>query len=226
MLPALLQPAVSPPLAQRIDASTIDASHPAMRFLADHAGGLPVLVDRFFPVTGRTAGARVLANLSGGDPLLIEGPFGDGRVMLITCPLDVRWSSMPLTNVYLPLVQSMVRFVSGAAPAQHNVTAGQELVATFSGAGGGAGDDHPAGRVARSGGGRRKLKGAAKFATPRRNWREFIRFASDRAAMSRRRCSPPRRRAEESDLSPLTQQRWKDIAARNLGSIASATRGG
>jgi hypothetical protein len=51
--------------------------------------------------------------------------------MLITSSLGANWSTLPLTNSYLPLVQSAARYLAGANMAERNVSAGQELVATF-----------------------------------------------------------------------------------------------
>jgi hypothetical protein len=125
LLPALLQPPVAPP-AQRIEPTTFDASHPLMSFVN---GGSPasVSVQRYLPITARTASARVLGAYTSGDPFIIESAFGAGRVVLITCGLDAGWSKLPLTNAYLPLVQSTVRRLARSSDAQ-NVTAGQAIV--------------------------------------------------------------------------------------------------
>ncbi len=133
VLPALLQPPVNHPTPQRIEPATIDTSHPMMRFLATHGavGALPGAVSTSFATTGRTPAARVLASLSSGDPLVLESSLGRGRVILFTCALDARWSSLPLTNVYLPLVQSAARYAAGGAAPAANVGLGQSLVARF-----------------------------------------------------------------------------------------------
>src|SRR5205085_7217076 len=54
-----------------------------------------------------------------------------GRVLLLTTPLDGQWGTLPRTNFYLPLVQSMVRRLAAAGLDDRNVIAGQEIVATF-----------------------------------------------------------------------------------------------
>ena len=73
----------------------------------------------------------MLAGFTSGDPFLIEQPFGRGRVLLITCSLRAEWSSLPLTNVYLPLIQSAARYLAAGAVTTRNFAFGDEVVATL-----------------------------------------------------------------------------------------------
>jgi hypothetical protein len=105
--------------------------HPVFRFLRG-AGASPippVSITRYFPADVREGDARVLASYQTGAPFLIEGTFGRGRILLLTTPLDADWSDLPLTNFYLPFVQSCVRYASGASRETRNLRTGDPLVA-------------------------------------------------------------------------------------------------
>jgi len=55
--------------------------------------------------------AAVLARFEDGSPALVEGSFGNGKVLLFTSTLDAGWNDLPLTPIYLPLVRQMVRYL-------------------------------------------------------------------------------------------------------------------
>lgn len=213
LLPALLRPPINANQPQRIEPASIDTSHPLLHFLSDHTGALPVVIERYFPLTGRSASARVLASLGNGDPLIVESAYGSGRVLLITCGLDGRWSSLPLTNVYLPLMQSAVRYVSGAGMVNQNITAGQEIVATFT--------DVPRGSnraiVVRPDGSRENVeaidlegRSEVRYADTRQAGIYTIRLGPAGQERAIRFASMPT--SEESDLAPLTDERWSQLA--------------
>ena len=67
----------------------------------------------------------VLARLSGGDPLLLEKPFGQGRVILCTTAITTSWSNLPLRNLFLPLMMRVVFLASRTQAAPSQVLAGQ-----------------------------------------------------------------------------------------------------
>ena len=70
-----------------------------------------------------------------GKPFLLECAVGRGRVLLLTTPVDTDWNSLPLTNFFLPFVQSAVRYAaagpSALRAARHNLAQGQPIVADF-----------------------------------------------------------------------------------------------
>lgn len=111
--------------------------HPVFRFLrgvgveALEAGRVTSCLD----VTPSSA-ARVLASFSDGSPALIERPMGRGRVMMFCTTADLDWTSLPLTNAYLPLIQSVVRYISGGTVINRNLNLGDEIVASFDEGGG------------------------------------------------------------------------------------------
>src|SRR5262249_34703992 len=149
---------------------------------------------------------------------LIDAPYGRGRVLLVTCGLGDRWSSLPLTSFYLPLVQSAARYLAGANVPERNVATGSELVALF---------DPPVAAGARAGivtrpGGSRDTWGITTV--DRRSEARYARTelpglytiqvgprGSERRAIFS--VVPP---PIESDLTPLTESDWKRLE-RSIG---------
>jgi hypothetical protein len=58
------------------------------------------------------SGGSSLLTLANGDPLLVEKKLGPGRVLLFTTAADHDWSDLPLKTAYLPLMQSLVTYLS------------------------------------------------------------------------------------------------------------------
>lgn len=55
------------------------------------------------------ADAKTLASLAGGFPLLVELPRGKGRVLWLNASADRTWGDLPLSPVYVALVQQIAR---------------------------------------------------------------------------------------------------------------------
>lgn len=71
------------------------------------------------------ASANVLARFEDGSPALVESaPGAKGKVLLFTSTLDTGWSDLPLTPLYLPLVQQVVRHL-GEREEESSHTLGQ-----------------------------------------------------------------------------------------------------
>jgi hypothetical protein len=68
---------------------------------------------RYFKVDG--AAAKTLLALGNGDPLLLESPFGKGKMFLYTSSADADWNDLPLKAAYVPLLQGMLREAVGLA---------------------------------------------------------------------------------------------------------------
>jgi hypothetical protein len=134
-LPAVLQPAT--PESQSASATTLgdlDLTHPLFRFLKGRTDSDPAAVRRYFPAIARP-GATLLGSFSDGKPFLLERDAGRGRVLLMTTPIDTDWSALPLTHLFLPLAQSMVRYTASGPSARHeatrNLSPGQPIIADF-----------------------------------------------------------------------------------------------
>ena len=95
-------------------------THPALTYFND-ARGLR-LQDaafqhwlKFEKIEGE---ARVLLSLDRGDALMVEKPFGKGRVIALASTANARWNKMPLQPVFVPLLQRIVTYLAtqNAAP--------------------------------------------------------------------------------------------------------------
>jgi hypothetical protein len=73
--------------------------------------------------------ARVLARWSTGDPFLVDGQAGSGRVLLMTAPLDADWSSLPTKADYVPFLHEML-FHLARQESKRNVAVGEPLQLT------------------------------------------------------------------------------------------------
>lgn len=109
----------------------MDLSHPVFRFRRSGEVLPTAVIGRHFRAQPRPADSKVLAELASGDPFLIEGPRGRGKVLLLTTPLDADWSTLPLHSFYLPFVQSMVRHAAASPNASKNLAPGERLSASF-----------------------------------------------------------------------------------------------
>ncbi len=136
LLPAELGPAVDTPEG-RLD--PLEYRHPMLDAFrgAEHAGLLTTPVDRHIRLTVPKDGpARVALRLPGGDPLIVEQPFGRGRVVLAATSADTSWTPMPLLPSFVPLVQEMAAFCLADGMTGRNVTAGEPLRGIVAAAGG------------------------------------------------------------------------------------------
>jgi len=61
---------------------------------------------------------RILSELEGGFPLILERQVRSGRVLLLTTSLDRDWTDLPIRPGYLPLVQRAVRYLADSLDAQ------------------------------------------------------------------------------------------------------------
>jgi hypothetical protein len=85
----------------------IDTSHPYFAGLYENFADYPaVVVYRYFPLQVG-AGGKVLIQLSSGDPLLASRKAGQGTVALCTSTASPRWTNLPATGLFLPMVSRM-----------------------------------------------------------------------------------------------------------------------
>jgi hypothetical protein len=82
-----------------------------------------ILVYEYMRTEGVPAEA-VLARLSGGDPLLSEKSFGDGRVLFVAVGATPEWSNLPLRNLFLPLMVRIAHLASRGPHLQEHFVAG------------------------------------------------------------------------------------------------------
>ncbi len=72
-------------------------------------------------------GSRVLGRFDEGDPALVEGQAGAGRVLVLAFPLDRVWSDFPLRPAFLPFWQSLVRHMGGVRQPEAALRVDQSL---------------------------------------------------------------------------------------------------
>jgi hypothetical protein len=132
ILPGELQ---EPTPADGSDATSVlgyDATHSIFRFLRGKPDPIPsATIGRYFPAVTRQTYAWPLAWYESGDPFLIEGSSERGRVILMTTSLDADWTTLPLSNFYLPFLQNAVRYLA-SNPTQRNLAPGQPIQLSFS----------------------------------------------------------------------------------------------
>ena len=107
----------------------VQTGSPVFAFFGGTASALPrVDVLRWAKFAPR---GDVLASLKSGDPFLLETTFGRGRVIAMAGPVDASWSNLPLTRLYLPMMQSIIRRLASATTADRNVNVGSPIEATI-----------------------------------------------------------------------------------------------
>jgi hypothetical protein len=56
--------------------------------------------------------ATILMSFANGQPALVEGRFGKGKVFLFTSSCDIEWNNFPLRRAYLPFLHHMIYYLS------------------------------------------------------------------------------------------------------------------
>ncbi len=105
--------------------------HPSVELFREMSiGGL---ADARFPrhwkvSTQGASASTAIAMLTGSDPLLIERPFRNGRVIMSTAPLDNSWRTN-LTDLpaFVPLAHELIYYLAGARSAESNLAPGQPI---------------------------------------------------------------------------------------------------
>jgi len=69
-------------------------------------------VEFYFAVAADTTGARIVARLTDGTPLLVEKKLSEGRVLLFTSGLDNLTNDFPLHPIFVPFVEQTARYLS------------------------------------------------------------------------------------------------------------------
>ncbi|HZL37260.1 MAG TPA: BatA domain-containing protein [Tepidisphaeraceae bacterium] len=131
VLPAML---MAPTAADGSEATTIlglQTEHPVFGFLRGHFEIPTATIARYFPAVPRQVGADVLARYLSDDPFLIDGQSEAGRVLLMTTSLDADWTTLPLSNFYLPFVQSAVKYLASGAVPNGNLKPGGAIKLSF-----------------------------------------------------------------------------------------------
>jgi hypothetical protein len=127
LLPAALGAVVSNP-AQGLN--PLDYRHPLVRAFRGRprAGLLTTPVAKYVKLTlPKNSRAQVALSFADGDPMIVEGPAGRGRVVLVATSADLSWTAMPVWPSFLPLVQELLAYCTGGRLQERNVQVGQPL---------------------------------------------------------------------------------------------------
>ncbi|HTL29146.1 MAG TPA: BatA domain-containing protein [Tepidisphaeraceae bacterium] len=209
LLPALLSsPATSLP-SEGTTLGSIQIDHPVFQFLKGRTDLIPTMAFARYCPTDLAGGteARVIATFKTGDSFLIERSYGRGRVLLSTTTLDADWNTVPLTNFYLPLLQSSVRYLASGNATNRNLAPGDPIEAVFDDA-----SDTKATLVRPDGASEVDLvrignRLEARFEDTREPGRYSLKVTT--AAGERRVQFVVTTPREESDLTPLDDARWQ-----------------
>ncbi|GAC1424479.1 MAG: hypothetical protein NVSMB62_21390 [Acidobacteriaceae bacterium] len=85
-----------------------DASHPSMRDANGWAG-----IKFFYAATIDPGGARVVARLADGTPLLIDKQVGEGHILLFASGFDNLTNDLPLSPAFVAFVDRSAKYLSG-----------------------------------------------------------------------------------------------------------------
>lgn len=238
VLPALLQP---PTAADGSDATSImqlQIDHPIFQFLHGRSEPPAESIVRYCPAIPRQVDADVLGRYVNNDPFLIEGRSERGRVLLLTTSLDADWSTLPLSNFYLPFVQSAVRYLAGGAVANANLAPGELIRLSLDNPAAAQSIviDRPDGRAVKLELARFQKQTEIRYGDTDQPgvYRIAVQEAGRAAESAYFVVRPPR---EESDLTQLTDERWDwlenglgfkrvDVTARPVMEVLAAHREG
>jgi hypothetical protein len=102
-----------------------DTRHPALALFADRPGAL---ADARFTRTAELRGtdkSEVLARFDSGEPALVAGAYGKGRVAVLGSDLANRWNDLALQPSFVPLMGELVAWVGGGSRAPQTILAGE-----------------------------------------------------------------------------------------------------
>lgn len=93
-----------------------DARHPALHVFADpqHGDLRRLTVKRVVPLSQWWAeDASTVLLTTRDEPLIVERPVGDGRLILVATTADREWNDWPQGRLYVPLVRQLVAYLTG-----------------------------------------------------------------------------------------------------------------
>lgn len=138
ILPAKLGATIDQPQF-RLD--PLDYRHPIVQAFRgrERAGLLTTPVEKYVRLSvPKDSSSQVVLALGNGDPLIVEAPVHQGRVVLVATSADNSWTRMPVWPSYVPIVQEVLAYAVGMQRHLQNLGVGQPLGATLPAAAGSA----------------------------------------------------------------------------------------
>lgn len=130
VMPAGLEEPPAEDESETTSIGQLDASNPIFGFLHGKVNdAASVKIRRYFPISAIAPAANVIGRYAAGSPWVVTANFGRGRVVLFTTSLDGGWNDLPLSELFLPLLQNTVRYL--AAGKAKYLNPGDEIVADF-----------------------------------------------------------------------------------------------
>lgn len=87
--------------------------HPILQAIGDATTPPTIAVQRSLIWDQLASGSEAIVTLSSGLPMMLERPYGEGRVLLFSVSADRSSSSFPLTPFFLPLIAQIVEYGTG-----------------------------------------------------------------------------------------------------------------
>jgi hypothetical protein len=111
-----------------------DANHPATVLLGDterlDIDDVRITKRTQLIIPAATDDVSVLLETGDGAPLAVEYFNGDGRIIVQGIPQDSKWSNLPLCQVFVPLVQEWIWYLTQPTAANYNLDPGKPIVVT------------------------------------------------------------------------------------------------
>jgi hypothetical protein len=97
--------------------ATWDRDHPVFRPLSDpQQGDLRRIAFHHITRLKPLAASKVLASAQTGDPLIVEGQLGQGKILVVASAADGDWGNWPRSRLYVPLVHQLVGYLTDRLP--------------------------------------------------------------------------------------------------------------
>ena len=114
LLPATVEGTAGPDLFRF---GTWDRDHPIFQPLSDpQQGDLRRVAFHHITRIEPSPDAKVLAAAQTGDPLVVEGRLGEGKILVVASAADRDWGDWPQSRLYVPLIHQLVGYLTDRLP--------------------------------------------------------------------------------------------------------------